>query len=139
MRRCQSDSCRRLALGLSKKEEPEVIAIVDYGMGNLRSVEKALQKLGHHAAITTSPAEIRAAERVILPGVGAFGACMANLARPIDGGESLADAVLDAARSGRPFLGICVGMQLLFSVGEEMGTHRGLDLIPGRVVRFSQC
>jgi glutamine amidotransferase len=114
-----------------------VIAIVDYGMGNLRSVEKALQKLGHHAAITDSPAEVQAADRVILPGVGAFGACMSNLSRPTEGGESLADAVLDAARSGRPFMGICVGMQLLFSIGEEMGTHRGLDLIPGKVVRFS--
>jgi imidazole glycerol-phosphate synthase subunit HisH len=116
-----------------------VVAIVDYGMGNLRSVEKALQKLGHHAAITASPAEVRAAERVILPGVGAFGACVTNLSRPLDGGESLADAVLDVARSGRPFLGICVGMQLLFSIGEEMGTHRGLDLIPGKVVRFFDC
>src|SRR5260370_39389208 len=115
MRRCQSLSCRRLALGLSKKEEPEVIAIVDYGMGNLRSVEKALQKLGHHAGITASPADIHAAERVILPGVGAFGAAMANLAAARNGDVSLLDAVSEAARSGRPFLGICLGMQLLLS------------------------
>jgi imidazole glycerol-phosphate synthase subunit HisH len=127
-----------------------VIAIVDYGMGNLRSVEKALQKLGHHARITASPADVRAADRVILPGVGAFGACMANLTGGVRGqgsgvrGDdpisaspaSLADVVVEAARSGRPFLGICVGMQLLFSEGEEMGTHRGLDVIAGRVVRF---
>jgi glutamine amidotransferase len=112
-----------------------LIAIVDYGMGNLRSVEKALQKLGHHAAITTLPAEIRAADRVILPGVGAFGAAMANLEQPVDGDGPLIDAVLEAARSGRPFLGICLGMQLLLSESDEMGVFRGLDLIPGRVVR----
>jgi glutamine amidotransferase len=114
-----------------------VIAIVDYGMGNLRSVEKALQKLGHHAAITSSPAEIHAAERVILPGVGAFGAAMANLTRCADGDSTLADAVCQAARSGRPFLGICLGMQLLLSESEELGHFRGLNLVPGRVVRFS--
>src|SRR5947209_9488866 len=89
------------ASGASTKEEPEVIAIVDYGMGNLRSVEKALQKLGHHAAITASPAEIHAAERVILPGVGAFGAAMGNLAQPRNGDGRLQDAVSEAARSGR--------------------------------------
>lgn len=114
-----------------------MIAIVDYGMGNLRSVEKALQKLGHHAAITASPAEIRAADRVILPGVGAFGAAMANLSQPADGDGALADAVLQAARSGCPFLGICLGMQLLLSESEELGLYRGLDLVPGRVLRFS--
>jgi glutamine amidotransferase len=113
-----------------------VIAIVDYGMGNLRSVEKALQKLGHHAAVTSDPAEIHAADRVILPGVGAFGAAMAHLTLPSEE-EPLLDAVLDAARSGRPFMGICLGMQLLLSESEEMGCHRGLDLVPGRVVRFS--
>jgi imidazole glycerol-phosphate synthase subunit HisH len=113
-----------------------VIAIVDYGMGNLRSVEKALQKLGHHAAITASPAEIHAAERVILPGVGAFGAAMGNLAQSRNGDGRLQDAVIDAARSGRPFLGICLGMQLLLSESDEMGEFRGLDLVPGRVTRF---
>jgi glutamine amidotransferase len=114
-----------------------VIAIVDYGMGNLRSVEKALQKLGHHAVITASSADVYAADRVILPGVGAFGACMANLTRPAEDGTPLSDAVCEAARSGRPFLGICLGMQLLLSESEEMGRHRGLNLVPGRVVRFS--
>src|SRR5712691_1064542 len=112
MRRLQSVSCRRLACGALMKEEPRVIAIVDYGMGNLRSVEKALQKLGHHAAITSSSAEIHAAERVILPGVGAFGAAMANLSQAGDSAAPLIDAVSQAARSGRPFLGICLGMQL---------------------------
>jgi imidazole glycerol-phosphate synthase subunit HisH len=114
-----------------------VIAIVDYGMGNLRSVEKALQKLGHHAAITSTPAEIRAADRVILPGVGAFGAAMANL-NATNGDGSLADAVIAAARSGRPFLGICLGMQLLLSESDEMGSYRGLNLVPGQVTRFAQ-
>jgi imidazole glycerol-phosphate synthase subunit HisH len=114
-----------------------VIAIVDYGMGNLRSVEKALQKLGHHATITSDPAEILAADRVILPGVGAFGAAVGNLTRACDEGPSLAEAVRKAARSGRPFLGICLGMQLLLSESDEMGRFRGLDLVPGHVVRFS--
>src|SRR5438094_3833360 len=103
MRRLQSVSCRRLASGASKKEEPEVIAIVDYGMGNLRSVEKALQKLGYHAAITASPADIHAADRVILPGISAFGAAMANLSDSRNGDARLVDAVSEAARSGRPF------------------------------------
>jgi glutamine amidotransferase len=119
------------------KEETPVIAIVDYGMGNLRSVEKALQKLGHHAAITHSPAEIHAADRVILPGVGAFGAAMANLTQSRNGDGRLSDAVREAAHSGRPFLGICLGMQLLLSESEEMGQYRGLGLVPGQVARFS--
>ncbi len=114
-----------------------MIAIVDYGMGNLRSVEKALHKLGHHAAITTAPADLQAADRVILPGVGAFGAAMANLTLSSDDSVPLARAVIAAARSGRPFLGICLGMQLLLSESDEMGRHRGLDLVPGQVVRFA--
>lgn len=112
-----------------------MIAIVDYGMGNLRSVEKALQKLGHNPVITSDPAQIAAAERVILPGVGAFGAAMAHLQEPRPGG-TLAEAVVEAARSGKPVFGICLGMQLLLSESEELGTHRGLNLIPGQVVRF---
>lgn len=114
-----------------------MIAIVDYGMGNLRSVEKALQKLGHHAAVTASSTDIHAADRVILPGVGAFGAAMANLSDSRNGDGRLMDAVSEAARSGQPFLGICLGMQLLLSESEELGVYRGLDLVPGRVVRFS--
>jgi glutamine amidotransferase len=113
-----------------------MIAIVDYGMGNLRSVEKALHKLGHAAEVTSDPAVVVAAERVILPGVGAFGAAMANLTRAEDGKPSLAEAVAQAAESGRPFLGICLGMQLLLSESDEMGLHRGLDRVPGRVVKF---
>lgn len=113
-----------------------MIAIIDYGMGNLRSVEKALQKLGHPALVTSDAAEIAAAERVILPGVGAFGAAMAHLNQPREGGGTLAEAVLAAARSGKPLFGICLGMQLLLSRSEELGTHFGLDLVPGQVVRF---
>lgn len=113
-----------------------MIAIIDYGMGNLRSVEKALQKLGHPARVTSDPGEIAAAERVILPGVGAFGAAMAHLNAPREGGGTLAGAAREAAESGKPILGICLGMQLLLSESEELGTHRGLDLVPGKVVRF---
>jgi glutamine amidotransferase len=113
-----------------------MIAVIDYGMGNLRSVEKALQKLGHHAVVTDSPERIATAERVILPGVGAFGAAMANLSRPTAEGPSLAEAVRQAIGAGKPFLGICLGMQLLLSESEEMGRFEGLDVIPGRVRRF---
>jgi glutamine amidotransferase len=113
-----------------------MIAIVDYGMGNLRSVQKALEKLGHAAEVTSDPAAILAAERVILPGVGAFGAAMANLTRSEEGRPALAEAVIQAAASGKPFLGICLGMQLLLSSSEELGQHQGLDLIPGQVVKF---
>src|SRR5688500_12087374 len=91
-------------------QTPTMIAIVDYGMGNLRSVEKALHKLGHTARISSDPSEIEAADRVILPGVGAFGAAMANLKKPVSG-STLAHAVCRAAASGKPFFGICLGMQ----------------------------
>jgi imidazole glycerol-phosphate synthase subunit HisH len=113
-----------------------MIAIIDYGMGNLRSVQKALEKLGHAAEITASPREIAAAERVILPGVGAFGAAMTNLRRPTEEGPSLAEAVLQAIGSGRPFLGICLGMQLLLSESDELGHFTGLDVISGQVPKF---
>jgi imidazole glycerol-phosphate synthase subunit HisH len=113
-----------------------MIAIVDYGMGNLRSVEKALHHLGHAAIITSDPDEIRAADRVIVPGVGAFGAAMANLSRSEPGTTSLKEAVLAAIESGRPFLGICLGMQLLHSESNELGSHAGLGVVPGQVRRF---
>lgn len=113
-----------------------MIAIVDYGMGNLRSVEKALQKVGQAASVTADPAEIAGADRLILPGVGAFGAAMERLRAPGASGTSLATAVTDFARSGRPFLGICLGMQLLLTESDELGEHMGLDLLAGRVVRF---
>lgn len=109
------------------------IAIIDYGVGNLRSVQKAFAAGGHAAVVTADPGVIREAQRVVLPGVGAFGAAINTLR------ESKLEAVTrEAAASGRPFLGICVGMQLLFTEGEEMGTHQGLNLIPGRVLRFNE-
>lgn len=108
-----------------------MIAIIDYGVGNLRSVQKAFEACGHDAEVTDDPARIRSADRVVLPGVGAFGSAIDTLrARGLEG------VAMDAARSGQPFLGICVGMQMLFDVSEEMGEHHGLGLIAGRVVRF---
>jgi glutamine amidotransferase len=109
------------------------IAIIDYGVGNLRSVQKAFAAGGHHADITCDPDAIRRADKVVLPGVGAFGAAVDTLRA-----SGLEPVALDAARSGRPFLGICVGMQLLFDESEEMGRHRGLGLLPGRVLRFDE-
>src|SRR5262249_37576636 len=98
---------------------------------NLLSVSRALTAAGGEVELTGSAARIRAAERVVLPGVGAFGDCMAELER-----RELIPAVLDFVRSGRPMLGICVGMQILLETGEEFGEHAGLGLIAGRVVRI---
>ena len=109
------------------------VAIIDYGVGNLRSVQKAFAARGHEAVITRDISEIETAPRVLLPGVGAFGAA-ANTLREV----GLEEAAIAAAHSGRPFLGICVGMQLLFTESEEMGTHRGLNLVPGKVLRFDE-
>jgi imidazole glycerol phosphate synthase, glutamine amidotransferase subunit len=110
------------------------VAIIDYGVGNLRSVQKAFAANGHDAVVTSDPAVIRNAARVVLPGVGAFGAAVDTLRA-----AGLEEVTLEAAQSGRPFLGICVGMQLLFSESEEMGRHRGLGLVPGRVLRFDEA
>lgn len=108
-----------------------MIAIIDYGMGNLHSVSKAVERLGYEVAVTSDPGTILSAEGAILPGVGAFGDAMANLC------DSGLDAVVkEYAASGKPLLGICLGMQLLFTESEEHGRHEGLDLLPGRVVRF---
>jgi len=109
-----------------------VIAIVDYGMGNLRSVEKALSRTGAAVRVTSDAGQILGADGVVLPGVGAFGACMDNLAS-----RGLVEPVRAAVRSGRPFLGICLGLQLLFEESEEFGPVRGLGVLPGRVVRFA--
>ncbi|MHB1652703.1 MAG: imidazole glycerol phosphate synthase subunit HisH [Desulfitobacteriaceae bacterium] len=108
-----------------------MIGIVDYGRGNLRSVEKALDKLGFPARILSGPEEITRIDGLILPGVGAFADAMAALQR---GGWT--QPLSDFARAGAPFLGICLGMQVLFEVGEEHGEHAGLGLLPGRVVKF---
>lgn len=108
-----------------------MITIIDYGMGNLRSVAKALEHLGLVSEITAEPERIAAAERLILPGVGAFGDAMVELEK-----RRLIAPVVDYARSGRPFIGICLGMQLLFDESEESPGVAGLGLIPGRVRRF---
>jgi imidazole glycerol-phosphate synthase subunit HisH len=108
-----------------------MIAIIDYGMGNLRSVQKGFEKVGHQALVTGDPAVVEAAERVVLPGVGAFEDAMAELQS-----RRLIAPVLAAINSGKPFLGICLGLQLLFDVSFENGRHDGLGVIPGRVARF---
>jgi glutamine amidotransferase len=108
-----------------------MIAIIDYGMGNLRSVSKAFEAVGHQAVVTRDPRVIGEASHVVLPGVGAFGECMANVER-----YGLAEPIRTAIQSGKPFLGICLGLQLLFTESEEFGTHKGLGIIPGRVRPF---
>lgn len=108
-----------------------MIAIIDYGMGNLHSVSKAVERLGYDAMITASSDRILTAEAAILPGVGAFGDAMAQLKE-----TGLDQTVISYAESGKPLLGICLGMQLLFSRSEEHGEHTGLNLLPGEVVRF---
>ncbi|TVY10312.1 imidazole glycerol phosphate synthase subunit HisH [Paenibacillus cremeus] len=108
-----------------------MIAIIDYGMGNLHSVSSAVERLGYEARITSDVRELLDAEGAILPGVGAFGDAMEQLRA-----TKLDEAVLHYVRSGKPLLGICLGMQLLFSRSEEYGTHEGLGLLPGEVIRF---
>ena len=108
-----------------------MIAVIDYEMGNLRSVQKALEHVGARAVITRDPAVIAAADAAVLPGVGAFGMCMENLRR-----HGLIAPVKDYVATGRPFLGICLGMQLLFDGSEEFGPVAGLGVLRGRVVRF---
>ncbi|MBL0386943.1 imidazole glycerol phosphate synthase subunit HisH [Tumebacillus sp. ITR2] len=108
-----------------------MIAIIDYGMGNLRSVEKALESLGADVVVTADPNVVRQADGVILPGVGAFGEAMENLRE-----QGFVEAIEDVVQAGTPFLGICLGMQLLFTSSEEHGLNLGLNLIPGHVRRF---
>jgi imidazole glycerol-phosphate synthase subunit HisH len=109
-----------------------MIAIIDYGMGNLRSVQKGFEKVGHQATITNDPAVVAGADKVVLPGVGAFEDAIAELRR-----RNLVGPVLEAIGSGRPFLGICLGLQLLFERSCENGCHEGLGVLPGEVVRFA--
>lgn len=108
-----------------------MIAIVDYGMGNLRSVEKGFQKVGVEAKVTSSPTAIDDSAAVVLPGVGAFRDCIRNLTD-----LSLTDAIVRSIRKGKPYMGICLGLQVLFSESEEFGTCKGLDVFRGKVVRF---
>jgi glutamine amidotransferase len=107
--------------------DPRVV-LVDYGIGNLLSVERALESAGARVLRTADPSDVRRCERLVIPGVGAFGDCMAGL-----GERGLTEAVREVAVSGRPWLGICVGMQMLLATGEEFGDHPGLGVIPGRV------
>lgn len=108
-----------------------MIAVIDYGMGNLRSVVKGFEKVGVTAEVTADPAVVRAAAGVVLPGVGAFGMAMEHLRA-----AKLDAAIKDVVAAGTPFLGICLGLQLLFTESEEFGPVRGLDILSGRVVRF---
>ena len=108
-----------------------MIALIDYGAGNVRSVQKALEAVGAKVRLVREPDALLTAEKIVLPGVGAFGDCMAGLRR-----AGLVDTLHQAVERGKPLLGICVGMQVLFEEGEEMGHHTGLNLLPGRVIRF---
>lgn len=108
-----------------------MIAIIDYGMGNLRSVQKGFEKVGHAAAITSDPEVVGSASKVVLPGVGAFGDAMHELRR-----RRLVEPVKQVIAEGKPFLGICLGLQLLFEIGHEGGRHEGLGVLSGEVVRF---
>lgn len=108
------------------------VVIIDYGVGNLRSVEKAFAATGCTAVVTPDESVLRHAERLVLPGVGAFGACMSALAE-----RGFDELVRERVAAGTPLLGVCVGMQLLFEESEEFGATRGLGLLPGRVRRLS--
>jgi imidazole glycerol-phosphate synthase subunit HisH len=107
------------------------IVIVDYGMGNLRNVQKGFERAGFDARITRSRREIAAAAGIVLPGVGAFKDCMENLER-----YGLVEPILRSIEQGKPYFGICLGLQILFSESEEFGSHKGLGVVSGKVVRF---
>lgn len=109
------------------------IAIIDYGVGNLRSVEKAFAVNGVAAVVTNRTEELEKAEKLVLPGVGAFASCMRAL-----GEHGFDQLVMDRVAAGTPLLGVCVGMQMLFEESEEFGTTRGLGILPGRVRRFKE-
>lgn len=111
-----------------------MIAIIDYGMGNLRSVQKAFQYLGADAVITDAPTRIADADHVILPGVGAFRDAMQRLRA-----TKLDQSLLQSAAAGKPILGICLGMQMMFDASVENGHDEGLGLFPGTVTRFEDC
>jgi glutamine amidotransferase len=111
-----------------------MIVIVDYGMGNLRSVEKGFARVGHAAVVTNDPDVVASATRIVLPGVGAFADAIAEIRR-----RGLDEPLRAAIGQGKPFLGICLGLQLLFDVSFEDGQHQGLGILPGRVVRFASA
>jgi glutamine amidotransferase len=109
-----------------------MIAIVDYQMGNLRSVQKAFEKVGHHAVITSDPNDVLNADKVVLPGVGAFRDAIAEITR-----RGLVEPLRQVVHEGKPFLGICLGLQLLFDRSYEGGCYDGLGILRGEVVEFS--
>jgi glutamine amidotransferase len=108
-----------------------MIAIVDYGMGNLRSVEKGFLKVGVDARVVREPQAVDDADAVVLPGVGAFRDCIRNLAQ-----TSMTESIVRSIQKGKPYLGICLGLQVLFTESEEFGIYKGLDVFKGKVVRF---
>ena len=110
----------------------EFVAVVDYGMGNLRSVEKGCLKVGLIPRVTSSPEEVRQAKAIVLPGVGAFRDCIHELTR-----LKLLDTIIKSIQDGKPYLGICLGLQILFTESEEFGHYEGMNIFPGRVIRFS--
>lgn len=113
------------------KEDNDVIAIIDYDAGNLRSVEKALQTIGCDTLVTRDRDEIMAADKIILPGVGAFGDAMGKLKQ-----YGLVQTIYDAIEAKKPFLGICLGLQLLFESSEETKGVAGLGVLPGKILRI---
>jgi len=108
-----------------------MLSIIDYGMGNLRSVQKGFERVGYNAIVTDDPQKIADAQAIVLPGVGAFSAAMKRLIE-----TGLADTIKQQINLGKPYLGICLGLQLLFTESEEGGYNRGLDIIKGKVIRF---
>jgi len=110
-----------------------MICIVDYGMGNLRSVQKALERVGYEARVTSDPKQISNASKVVLPGVGAFRDCMRNLES-----FNLLEPVMRSIEAGKPFLGICLGLQMLFEQSDEFGPQRGMGVLPGKVTKFPE-
>lgn len=108
-----------------------MVAVIDYGLGNVRSVSNALKKVGVKVSLTSQPAAIKSAEALILPGVGAFSRGMENLKR-----AQLVEVIREEVNKGKPLLGICLGMQLLFTESQEHGLTQGLDLLKGKVVKF---
>lgn len=109
------------------------ITMIDYGASNIRSAQKAFEHIGAEVQLTDDPDVVRRASKLVMPGVGAFGSGMDGLRK-----HNLPEAIQEAVKRGIPFLGICVGMQLMFTEGHEMGVHNGLDLLPGKVVRFPE-
>jgi glutamine amidotransferase len=117
----------------NEEEEMKEIILIDAGTGNLRSVQKALESIGANVLRTDDPEKVVTGKKIILPGVGAFGDFMSGLRA-----RNLEEAVKDVAKRGAPLLGICVGMQALFEIGEELGEHEGLGLLKGTVVKFAE-